>query len=299
MANLHLVTGYAGTEHVTAADQGAFHALTMGSGQCVINTGKKFEASIVSNNLVKVLDGEIYMQGRYIRLEPEAYAELAIATGTQGMLRHDLIVARYKKTLSTGVEEANLVVITGAAAASSPSDPEYTTGNILDGELQNDIPLHRVVIDGLTITGIEPLYTAKEFSLDNKLDVINLLTPESAIADADTFPFFDESAGANRKVPWSAIRGTITKTFTASVSTGWTSDSTNGGYYKNVTVSGILATDNPIVDLVLGTDVDANALYVDAWNNVTRITTAANTVKLWANAEAPTSAFNIQIKVVR
>ena len=299
MPNLHLVTGYAGVEHVTAADQGAFNALTMGNGQYVVDKGNKFAASIVTNNQVKVLDGEIYMHGRYIRLEPETYVDVAIESGEQGLKRYDLIVCRYTKGAATGVEEANLVVIKGVGSDSTPTDPAYTTGDILDGAMQNDIPLHRVVIEGLTITAIETLFTAKEFYIDNKMDNIDRLPEESAVADNDSFAFFDESAGGTRKASFNAIRGAISKTFTASVSTGWTTDSTNGGYYKNVTVDGILASDNPIVDLVLGTDVAANALYVTAWGRVTRITTAANTVKLWANDVAPETAFNIQIKAVR
>lgn len=81
--------------------------------------------------------------------------------------------------------------------------------------------------------------------------------------------------------------------------TGWTEDTANGGYKKTVSVTGILATDSPVVDVVLGTDIAANALYLEAWAKVTRITTAANSITLWANEAAPSVAFTIQLKVVR
>lgn len=210
--NLHLVTGYAGAEHVTAADQGAFHALTMGKGQYVLNKGNLFAASILSYNQVKVLDGEIYMQGRYIRLEPDAYVELTVETGEQGKLRHDLIVARYTNDVSTGIEEANLVVIKGTAAESSPADPEHTTGNIFEGTYLNDFPLFRVVVNGLVITSVEPLFTPKDVDLDLKQDATNLLVAEETLDNDDSFPFFDASADAQRKVLWSIIKQAFAST---------------------------------------------------------------------------------------
>ncbi len=90
-----------------------------------------------------------------------------------------------------------------------------------------------------------------------------------------------------------------TALYTANVGTSWTADTENGGYYQNVTVNGILATDTPIVDIVLGTDVATNISQLEAWACVTRMTTAANTIKLWANLKKPESSFKIQLKVVR
>ena len=50
MSSLHLVTGYAGKEHVTSADQGSFHANLLLIGSYVLNVGNKFAATIVSSN---------------------------------------------------------------------------------------------------------------------------------------------------------------------------------------------------------------------------------------------------------
>lgn len=86
---------------------------------------------------------------------------------------------------------------------------------------------------------------------------------------------------------------------TANISTNWIVDSANGGYYQTVTVDGIKATDNPWVDVVLGSDVDANTQYNVAWNHVTRVATSDNAVTLYANSVKPATAFTIQIKVVR
>ena len=87
----HLVTGYAGVEHITSADQGSFNAAFAGDGQFVMDVGSKYAASITSNNNVRVLDGDLLMYGRHIRINPNEYEDLTIQTGTAGKNRVDLI----------------------------------------------------------------------------------------------------------------------------------------------------------------------------------------------------------------
>lgn len=156
MANLHLVTGYAGQSHIKAADHGSLNAAIIGDGNYVLNRGNKFSATAITSNTVRVLDGDLLLQGRHVRLE--SYVDLTITSGTQGMKRHDLIVARYTKNNSTGVEECNLVVIKGTAAT-SPKDPAYTDGDILAGsDIQADFPLYRVELNGVNIVAVTPIF---------------------------------------------------------------------------------------------------------------------------------------------
>ena len=173
MGNLHLVTGYAGTPHVASSDQGSFHEAFIRSGQFVLDVGAKFSASIVTNNQIRVNDGEIMMQGRYVKLTPGAYVDLTIENGAQGYLRHDLVVARYTKNADTGIEECNLVVIKGTPAETNPADPEYTTGIInANGALQNDLPLYRVSLSGLVLEGLTALFVTEKSLYDSVLRLI-------------------------------------------------------------------------------------------------------------------------------
>lgn len=152
MDNLHLVTGYLGYDHISAVDQGAFNAALIGTGDFVLKKGNVFKAQIIDSNTVRVYDGELMMQGRFIRLEPGTYVDLAIDSGTQGMMRNDLIVVRYTKSETTGVEGVNLVVIKGTADASNPLVPDCTEGDITNGEAtKHDFPLWRIHVDGLTV----------------------------------------------------------------------------------------------------------------------------------------------------
>lgn len=163
MGNMHLVTGYAGKEHITAVDQAAFNAALIGTGQFVLDKGKVFEAQVISNNQIRVFDGELMVQGRFVRLDSGTYVDLSIDNGAQGMKRNDLVVARYTKHNTTGVEDVDLVVIKGTAAASKPSDPAHTEGDITNGAAaQHDFPLWRIPIDGLNVG--EPVALFEPFS---------------------------------------------------------------------------------------------------------------------------------------
>ena len=87
-----------------------------------------------------------------------------------------------------------------------------------------------------------------------------------------------------------------TATYNATVTETWTAD---GDYfYQDISVSGILETDTPVVDIVCGSDNAANTLYSESICKVFRIVTSANSVQVWAT-EAIETAFPIQLKVVR
>ena len=152
MSNMHLVTGYLGQEHITAIDQAAFNAALIGTGQFVLEKGKVFEAQVISNNQIRILDGELMMQGRFVRLDPDTYVDLNIENGVQGKKRNDLIVARYTKNTVTGVESVDLVVVKGTAVDGNPVDPEHTEGDITNGvAVQHDFPLWRIPLDSLNV----------------------------------------------------------------------------------------------------------------------------------------------------
>lgn len=164
MSNLHLVTGYAGQDHITAEDHGSFNAALTNGGSYVMNRGNKLSAAIINSTTVRVSDGDLLMQGRHVRLPESTYVDLKIETGAQGMYRHDLIVARYTKNNATGVEDCNLAVIKGTPAASDPSDPAYTSGDLLSNhDTMVDFPLYRVTLDGLAPEKVEQLFEVITF----------------------------------------------------------------------------------------------------------------------------------------
>lgn len=154
----HLITGYQGAAHITASDQGAFNAGVIGSGDYVMLSGNQFAAEIISNNTIRINDGDAVMQGRHFNIASGQYEEVTIANGMQGMKRYDLIVARYSKDTGTGVESVELDVVQGISTSGTPSEPTPTTGNILEGATLHEMPLYRVYLNGLTVESVTPLY---------------------------------------------------------------------------------------------------------------------------------------------
>lgn len=166
MANMHLVTGYGGSGHITAEDHGSFNTAIFGSGQYVLDVGNKLAASIITNNTIRVLDGDVLIQGRHGRLNEGSYVDLTIENGTLGVFRNDLIVARYSRDYSSGKEECNLVVLKGTAVESNPVDPNYTAGDIIaDHDLVADMPLYRVVLNGINIQSLDRLFDYASLSI--------------------------------------------------------------------------------------------------------------------------------------
>lgn len=160
MSNIRLVTGYAGEAHITSADAGALYAAIAGPGQYVMATGNRMAASIVTNNQVRLLDGDLLMQGRHARIEPGAIVDLTIDSGASGYNRNDLIVARYTKDSSSGVESMALVVIKGTPSTGAAADPAYISGDLINGNAsQNDMPLYRITLNGLNAQAPVQLFT--------------------------------------------------------------------------------------------------------------------------------------------
>ncbi|CDA90614.1 putative uncharacterized protein [Firmicutes bacterium CAG:238] len=85
-----------------------------------------------------------------------------------------------------------------------------------------------------------------------------------------------------------------TETFTATVGTSWTA--ATGYVTQTIAVQGILAADNPVIDLV--TTTAGFEAEQEAWSKIFKVTTAANAITLYAS-EATETAINLQLKVVR
>jgi hypothetical protein len=144
---------------VEAADNASLHAAIFGEGEYVLERGSNFGNTIISNNQIRIADGDLMMQGRHIRLNEGNYVDLTVDNGQQGMNRNDLVVVRYTKDGLTGVEDCNLVCIKGSFSSGKATDPEYTAGSIIhDNVLVADMPLYRIRVVGLSIEGVDPLF---------------------------------------------------------------------------------------------------------------------------------------------
>lgn len=152
---MKLVTGHSGKNHVTASDDASRSVALIGSGDYVLDKGSMFAYEISSNNLIVLSGGDAVFQGRHCRTEADERENCVIENGTQDQIRHDLICIEY--TMKNNVESTRIVVIKGTPGTTG-ADPAYVTGNIEEGATKHHMPLYRVILEGLNIKSVTPIY---------------------------------------------------------------------------------------------------------------------------------------------
>ena len=91
--------------------------------------------------------------------------------------------------------------------------------------------------------------------------------------------------------------GSVTELYTAILSASdWSS---TAPYTQTVNITGILATDTPIVDVVLDSTASTATAQLGAWGNVSKITTADGSITAMCFETMPEVDIPIQLKVVR
>lgn len=154
---MQIITGYTGESHVTSADDASLYRGIIGIDDYVLSAGSKFQASIIDNNTVRIMDGDLLIQGHQARIKENDYNEVTIDNGTPGQKRNDLIVARYIKNTETGIESITLEVVKGTPGTAA-IDPEIIQEDLKVGGTQRDYPLYRVVLDGISLTNLTTLF---------------------------------------------------------------------------------------------------------------------------------------------
>ena len=169
---MNIITGYKAEPHITAQQDRNVNMGIFGAGTHIVNIGSKMAATVVSANEITIADGLLVAEGCTAEIERGTSESLEIANGSQGMLRKDLIVARYTKASGTGVEDMQLAVITGTPAASNPALPSYNTGSIVQGDTLVDFPLYTVNLDGISIESVDRMVEYAELARKAAVDVL-------------------------------------------------------------------------------------------------------------------------------
>lgn len=157
---MEIITGYAAQAHVTAAQDAAINRGLLNVETVVLDdpTLEEFDAQIQTNNVVRIRSGIGVLQGRAFWTAPNTYDEVNFANGTQGESRIDLVTARYEKNAETAVETITWNVIQGTPTEGSPTVPAYTEGTIDNGDTVADMPMFQVLINGITLESVTPVF---------------------------------------------------------------------------------------------------------------------------------------------
>ena len=154
---MKIMTGKTGTPHVTSQQFRQLIEGTVGRESYIMTSGENLEPELQTNNLLKIRSGMMSHHGNLSVVDLGTYDEVTIQNGTQGMQRIDLVVNRYTKDEETGIESSDWVVIQGTPAAESPAVPEYTEGNLQNGDLVDDCPVFEVHLNGINVTEVKKL----------------------------------------------------------------------------------------------------------------------------------------------
>ncbi len=122
---------------------------------------------------------------------------------------------------------------------------------------------------------------------ETKLNKSDSFTESSSTTYASTKALVD---GLNTKAE--------IKRYTATVGTSWTKGS-NNEYTQELSISGILETDAPTIDLVLSDNVETSKSQIEAWSSVSRITTGNGKIKIYCYDSSPTIQIPIQVLCIR
>lgn len=190
---MKIITGKTGKPHVTSADDRALHRAEWdGNGFLSVSQ----PPVLVNSTTLRVYPCDIMFQGCHARVTG-TYEDLTFPSGETGKKRVDILVARY--TLSEeGLEDMSLLILTGQPVESSqePQSPVYETGIIANNVSVADMPLYKIIHDGINASGpvaiastFPPLsnkYTKEESDLTTK-DIIQTISKvEKTAAEAQS-----------------------------------------------------------------------------------------------------------------
>lgn len=152
---MELVTGRAGSPHITSQQDRQKHQGIWGTGAYILKTGNNLEPVVQSSNSIQIKDGALMSQGALFSVKVGTVDEVTIANGSQGMMRKDVIVARYTYNQGANAENAEWAVVQGTPAASNPQIPQITEGDIQAGDATVDTSVFIVTLDGINITSVD------------------------------------------------------------------------------------------------------------------------------------------------
>ena len=163
---MEIVSGRVGRPHVTSQQFRQIIEGIVGDGSCILPSGENLEPEVVSNNSLKIRSGMMCHHGNVSSVKIGTYDEVELTNGSQGMKRIDLVVNRYTRNEEDNTEKNEWIVIMGTPAESNPTVPEYTKGNLQEGDLVDDCPAFEVHFDGINITEVTKILEIAQTNKD-------------------------------------------------------------------------------------------------------------------------------------
>ena len=128
----------------------------------LLDIGTKFRADVLSQNIIRINDGAVVVQGVYAITPNDEYDDIFIPTVAVGYQRIDTIYLHYIKDSVNDTETFEIDVEHGEEVIDYPVPPTITPGgDIWDGATDVRVPIYDVLVTsfGLTVTPYERMET--------------------------------------------------------------------------------------------------------------------------------------------
>ena len=211
----------------------------------------------------------------------------------QGFVDGQVLTAAQMNHLENGVADV---------ATKTKDIPAYSTATqSVNDSLSITLPENETVCNGKQITFKTPVDSTVYTTITIENVVYTLVTASGECIPNGTLLWKANSmvsvvldCSTNKAYVQNAEHISFGKTYVVDVPINWTAAST--GYTQTIDVPGILAVDQPIADVMLTGDADADLGALGQWALIHRITTENGSITLYAYESAPTGAFTIQLK---
>ena len=159
MIESELIDCRKGEPHVTPEQVADVNIGTYSSDDCVLTTGNRLRAELITNNSVRLFDGVMVYGGLRDVIPVNKYYDVTIDNGAQGKKRNDIIVRRYTKDEGAmGKASSEFAVVKGTSTTGTAADPDIQNTDIRAGALTHDMLLYRVKLEGLNVVAVEQLF---------------------------------------------------------------------------------------------------------------------------------------------
>lgn len=175
---MQIVTGRRGEPHVTSRQMQAVYRSFLGD-FALLDIGEKLRAEAYSNDIVRVYDGVVSVQGIYAVIAYNQYDEVYIEPVSVGKKRIDTIVLHYTKDNALDVEDMQLDVVQGEEYTDNPIAPVVPEGgDAWEGTTDIQVPIYDVEVTNFGLTVIPH---ARMLTVIPTLDSIAERIPETVV----------------------------------------------------------------------------------------------------------------------
>lgn len=250
-----------------------------------------------------------------VSTEGELGVLVPLPENVQAALEAILLVAQNAQAgeLTPGIID-EIKILNGAVTAQKIANSAVTTGKLADGAVTAAKIASKGVSNANLADGVVTEDKLGDGAVTTPKLATNAVTTEKLNSGAvtaakigpaavETAKIKDENVTTQKLADAAVTRAkldanAVSNVYTATIGTTWTATEGAAPYTQTISAPGLLASDNPIIDLVPSASFATAQLELDAWAEIYKLVATDDTLTVYAQS-ATATAVNIQILCVR